>query len=274
MRFLRIASLLRLCRVFLRRPRRPRRQRLPRLPACTGSCCAPTSRRRRPSTARPRLPGTRCPARSPISSSSHEQRVPRQRHRLQRRDTPDTRLGADLTLPWISGARRALRSRPRRSRSDTTPWSAPFRFDVTPPAPPSPLPSYPGVLRWTPTEGADGYQVWLIDAARRSSSRTNVLDEREFYTFHQSPKWTGTVRWRVRAVRGDSVQRSASTACRSRRPEPGATSTARRTPRSGRADPADRNCLGRLLGRVASSPAHEMSPPSCGRGIRRRTAPP
>ena len=36
--------------------------------------------------------------------------------------------------------------------------------------------------------------------------RTNVLDEREFYTFHQSAQWISTVRWRVRAVRGDQFK--------------------------------------------------------------------
>jgi hypothetical protein len=30
-----------------------------------------------------------------------------------------------------------------------------------------------------------------------------VLDEREFYSFHQSAKWISNVRWRVRAVRAD-----------------------------------------------------------------------
>jgi hypothetical protein len=109
-----------------------------------------------------------------------------------------------LTLPWISDA---LYARVRADLgTDSTPWSAPFRFDVTPPAPPSPLPSYPGVLRWTPTEGADGYQVWLIDIGKMEFVRTNVMDEREFYTFHQSLQWSGTVRWRVRAVRGDQFK--------------------------------------------------------------------
>jgi hypothetical protein len=111
-----------------------------------------------------------------------------------------------LTLPWISDA---LYARVRADLgADTTPWSAPFRFDVTPPAAPSPLPSYPGVLRWTPTEGADGYQVWLLnpDPAKLEFVRTNVLDEREFYTFHQSAQWIGAVRWRVRAVRGDQFK--------------------------------------------------------------------
>jgi hypothetical protein len=110
-----------------------------------------------------------------------------------------------LTLPWITGSPHALYARVRAILdTTTTQWSASYGFDVTPPPAPTPLPSYPGVLRWTPIEGAEGYQVWLIDAGKMEVVRTNVLDEREFYTFHQSPQWTGTVRWRIRALRADN----------------------------------------------------------------------
>jgi hypothetical protein len=109
-----------------------------------------------------------------------------------------------LTLPWISGSPHSLYARVRAVlASGTSPWSAPYGFDMTPPPPPTPVSSYPGVLRWTPVEGATGYQVWLIDVGKFELVRTNVLDERDFYTFHQSQKWVGTVRWRIRAVRGD-----------------------------------------------------------------------
>jgi hypothetical protein len=110
-----------------------------------------------------------------------------------------------LTLPWITGSPHALYARVRGIlQSGTTAWSAPYGFDVTPPTPPTPLPSYPGLLRWTPTEGAQGYEVWLVDAGKFETVRTNVLDEREFYTFHQAQAWIGTVRWRIRALRGDT----------------------------------------------------------------------
>jgi hypothetical protein len=113
-----------------------------------------------------------------------------------------------VTLPWISGNPHALFARVRAiKRSSSTPWSAPFGFDMEPSAAPKPLPSEPGLLRWTPIEGADAYQIWLIDVANPTSKfetvYTNVLDEREFYTFHRSPSWTGTVRWRIRARRID-----------------------------------------------------------------------
>ncbi|MGZ4335525.1 MAG: hypothetical protein ACXVRJ_14810 [Gaiellaceae bacterium] len=109
-----------------------------------------------------------------------------------------------LTLPWITGSPHALYARVRAVLdSTTTQWSASYGFDVTPPPPPTPLPSYPGLLRWTPLEGAEGYQVWLIDTGKMEYVRTNVLDEREFYTFHQTLPWISTVRWRIRALRGD-----------------------------------------------------------------------
>jgi hypothetical protein len=113
-----------------------------------------------------------------------------------------------ITLPWISGSPHSLYARVRAIvGSDTTDWSSPFGFDITPPAPPSPLPSTAGLLRWTPVEGADGYEVWLIDVGKMEVVFSNVLDEREFYTFHQTSSWIGTVRWRVRALRDDNLGR-------------------------------------------------------------------
>ncbi|MGH2934727.1 MAG: hypothetical protein ACRDL2_09490 [Gaiellaceae bacterium] len=107
-----------------------------------------------------------------------------------------------LTLPWITGSPHALYARVRAVTADgTTPWSSNFGFDMAPATPPTPLSSYPGLLRWSPVEGASGYQVWLVDAHKIETSATNTLDEREFYTFHQNAKWTGAVRWRIRARR-------------------------------------------------------------------------
>lgn len=105
------------------------------------------------------------------------------------------------TLPWITSM---MHARVRAILpNDVTPWGAPFNFDMAPPAPPQPLPAYPGLLHWTPVEGADGYEVWLIDVPVKKVVFTNVLDEREFYTFHRTSSWTGTVRWRIRALRYD-----------------------------------------------------------------------
>jgi hypothetical protein len=66
---------------------------------------------------------------------------------------------------------------------------------------PTQLPAGPGYVRWTPVDGATGYQVWFVRANKVIGTITNVADEREYYTFHDLPSWTGSVDWRVRAVR-------------------------------------------------------------------------
>ena len=117
-----------------------------------------------------------------------------------------------LTLPWITGSPHSLYARVRAlfGGGAASPWSTPFGFDMVPPAPPAQLSGYPGLLRWTPVEGADRYQVWLMDSQgdnKVETVNTNVLDEREFYAFHATPQWIGTIRWRVRALRMDVLGR-------------------------------------------------------------------
>ena len=113
-----------------------------------------------------------------------------------------------LTLPWITGTPHALYARVRAVLDDSsTDWSSAFGFDMQPPPPPTPLPSYPGLLRWTPVDGAVGYEVWFVDIPKTIAVTTNVADEREFYTFHQAASWLSQVRWRIRAVRDDFNKR-------------------------------------------------------------------
>jgi hypothetical protein len=110
-------------------------------------------------------------------------------------------VAPQVTLPWIDDM---LHARVRAIlRNTTTPWSTRFAFDMNPPPAPKPWTSYDGMLRWTPVEGADAYQIWLVDIPRIKivTSYTNVLDEREFYTFHPSLAWIQTVHWRIRALR-------------------------------------------------------------------------
>jgi hypothetical protein len=121
-----------------------------------------------------------------------------------------------VMLPWITGNPHALFARVRGiTATSTTPWSNAFGFDMEPGAPPKPLASDPGLLRWTPIEGADGYQVWFVDinnpTPKMETVFTNVLDEREFYTFHRTSTWTGTVRWRIRALRTDRTDDNRQT---------------------------------------------------------------
>src|SRR6266571_7870062 len=59
-----------------------------------------------------------------------------------------------VTLPWITGSPHSLYARVRAiTAHGATPWSAGFGFDMVPPAAPAPLPSYPGLLRWTTVDG-------------------------------------------------------------------------------------------------------------------------
>lgn len=118
-------------------------------------------------------------------------------------------VAPDLTLPWITGEPHALYARVRAVLEDsTTPWSASFGFDVEPAKVPAPLPSSPGLIRWTPIDGATAYDVWFVDIPKIVRATTNVVDEREFYSFHQAASWLGQVRWRVRALRFDFNQRA------------------------------------------------------------------
>jgi hypothetical protein len=117
---------------------------------------------------------------------------------------PSPVVAPQITLPWITGSPHALYARVRAVTSDGAgDWSAAFGFDMVPPAPPTPLPSYPGLIRWTPVPGVSYYEVWLVDARTMEITTTNVLDEREFFTFHPTTNWTGTIRWRIRVLRPD-----------------------------------------------------------------------
>jgi hypothetical protein len=111
-------------------------------------------------------------------------------------------IALDVALPWITGEPFSLYARVRAVlHQGATRWSSPFGFNVRWPSAPSPLPTVPGLLRWSPVDGATGYEVWIYGAKRTFFTTSNVADLRELYTFHQSPAWTGTVHWRIRAQR-------------------------------------------------------------------------
>src|SRR5918994_2844695 len=111
-----------------------------------------------------------------------------------------------LTFPGITGEPYSLYARVRgvAANGTTTRWSSGFGFNMRQASPPRPMSSYPGLLRWTPVDGADGYEVWLIDIPKTVVVMTNVLDQREFYTLHQGSLWTSRVRWRIRTLRADT----------------------------------------------------------------------
>ena len=112
-------------------------------------------------------------------------------------------IALDTALPWFTGSPYGLYAHVRAvTANGTTRWSAPFGFNVRWTSVPKPMATQPGLVRWTPVEGATRYQVWYQDTdTPMITTNTNVADEREYYTFHSDPTWTSTVHWRVRAVR-------------------------------------------------------------------------
>lgn len=109
-----------------------------------------------------------------------------------------------VALPWLTGSPYALYARVRAiTAAGVTGWSAAYGFNVRWGNLPQQLPSDPGMSRWTVVQGATSYQVWFVDVfpGKVVATKTNAVDHREFYAFHQQASFSGTVRFRVRAVR-------------------------------------------------------------------------
>jgi len=117
--------------------------------------------------------------------------------------TPAVSVGA--SLPWLTGKPYALYAHVRAIAPDgsTSPWSAPYGLNVRWTDVPTKLPGqeYPGLVQWTPVDGASAYDVWFVEPNKIIRTKTNAADEREYYTFHQQSPWPDVVHWRVRAVR-------------------------------------------------------------------------
>ena len=214
MRIARLAALLAVALLVGYGARRHRRHRRAYGPA-RASCCARTSRRRRRSTARRRSPGTPCPARRTTSSSSRLSNTFRDNAVVYADQTssPRSRRPA-IMLPWITGiAAFAVRTRARDHDRRRDAVERSFGFDMVAPAAPTPLPSDPGLLRWSPAEGAAAYEVWFIDIRRKFGSVDRHERPRRARVLHLPSRprnWMGTIRWRVRAIRADIVFASDS----------------------------------------------------------------
>jgi hypothetical protein len=121
--------------------------------------------------------------------------------------TPATAI--PLSLPWMTGKPYAayVRVRAVDSAGKVSPWSTPYGFNLRWNDIPKQLPGYPGLSRWTPVEGATGYEVWFTNIGsgweKHVTMRTNAVDQREAYEFHDTPAWTSSIKWRVRAIRND-----------------------------------------------------------------------
>jgi hypothetical protein len=113
-------------------------------------------------------------------------------------------VSIDLALPWITGSPYALYAHVRAITSKgVTSWSTPYGFNIRWTSIPKDLDStHPGLVRWSPVEGATAYQVWLYGAKSTFMTTTNVADARDLYTFHRTnPFFTGSIQFRVRAQR-------------------------------------------------------------------------
>jgi hypothetical protein len=117
--------------------------------------------------------------------------------------TPATAI--PLSLPWINGNPASLYWHVRAVvGSKVSPWSGTESFNMGWCTVPQQEPTAaPGYVRWSPVPGATSYQVWFtnLNPQKIIATITNVADEREYFTFHDSQSWIGTVKWRVRAVR-------------------------------------------------------------------------
>ncbi len=125
--------------------------------------------RRRPSTRLRRSRGSPRSAQSATSCRSRRARPSRTTASCSTASRTSRRSPRrSLTLPWITGNPHSLYARVRAilAGGGTSPWSADYGFDVVPPAPPTSISSYNGLLRWSPVQGATGYEVWLLDAAK------------------------------------------------------------------------------------------------------------
>ena len=115
-----------------------------------------------------------------------------------------------IALPWMTGRPYALYIRVRaHTPTGVSRWSSPWGFNTqwTGDGKPEKLPDGPGLVRWTPVEGANSYQVWFepqTPPGKLVWTTANVADERDYYPSAQgqAPVFnTPFVNWRVRAVR-------------------------------------------------------------------------
>jgi hypothetical protein len=118
-----------------------------------------------------------------------------------------------LTLPWMTGAPFSFYARVRTNvKDDAGPWSERYGFRMRAPAPPATLTPNggvnprPGMVRWTPVDGATAYEVTFsfsqgMGVSKRVKTATTAADLREHYTLHNWWPGTAPISWRVRAVR-------------------------------------------------------------------------
>src|SRR5215218_9510211 len=84
---------------------------------------------------------------------------------LARKTTRTPAVSVAISLPWITGTPYSLYARVRALAPNgaPTPWSELFGFNMRWTNLPTPLEAAPGLIRWTPVDGATAYQVWYVE---------------------------------------------------------------------------------------------------------------
>jgi len=95
-----------------------------------------------------------------------------------------------VQVPWMTGNPYALWVRVRAlSGTRTSQWSTPFGFNTRWRNVPERRSSADGLIRWSPVDGATGYEVLYLGVPGgfnvHFSTITNVADEREWWSFHE-----------------------------------------------------------------------------------------
>ena len=201
-----------------------------------GRCCElPIADHARHVAPRPRPSGTGSTGAAPAPARArrrldHEHPRPRRSGRAVRDPAAaragrlDRRRAAVVHGPALRPLRARSRDHGERGRRG---GAQPFAFNMRWPGMPTPLPTEPGLVRWTPVRARPATRSGTRTSTRSSGTNTNVADEREFYTF--------TARAGTRRCTGafaPSVASSATsrTAFRPSRTARGARPTRRRTP--------------------------------------------
>ena len=131
----------------------------------------------------------------------------------EKADLPNPITSVPLTLPWSTGNPYSLYARVRANvGGDATNWSTKYGFKMKSPSAPTSLSNganpTPGMVRWTPVEGATAYEVsflWDLPNGQNKKIKTSTTaaDLRELYAFANDLGAQGltNVSWRVRAMR-------------------------------------------------------------------------
>src|SRR5437763_6514072 len=95
-------------------------------------------------------------------------------------------VAVSASLPWLTGKPYALYAHVRAIAPDgsTSPWSAPHGHNVGWTDVPTKRPGqeYPGLVQWTPVDGASAYDVWYLEPIKIISTKTTAAASSAYYT--------------------------------------------------------------------------------------------